>query len=88
MKKVIMVLGCLMFSSQASANDFDCAKIKQVALSRYEANLFFYKEGESLFANNKYEDAKDFFARADEAMETSAHWATLYIAFCKNDLTH
>ena len=84
MKKVLIVLGCLLFSSQVCAEEIDCAKVKQVATSQYLANEWFWKQGEQSAANEKWKDAKEAFASADEAAEKSAHWATIYLAFCKD----
>jgi hypothetical protein len=84
MWRVLLVFGCLIFGSQASAEFFDCRKIKDLAYSSYNLEKFNREKAMNLSAAKDYVNAKKSFDAADDALEYSAHWATLYIAFCKD----
>jgi len=84
LRKVLLVLGCLLFSSQASAKDFDCGKIRQKALNRINGSELFRNYAEDANKKENYGRAKELFSDAKEFVEEASHYATIYIAFCKD----
>ena len=76
MWKVLLVFGCLFFSSQAAAT-FDCRETMDRFYSSYVLVKLNTEKATKLSAAKDYDGMAESLDAADDALEYSTHWATL-----------
>ena len=85
MRKLVIVAGLLLMSSQASAEiKFTCDMVMQRADSAVFAENYHVEEANAEMDAGKYSEALKSFAKAKNALEKAGDWASIYIAFCKD----
>ena len=81
MRKVLLVLGCLLFSGNASA-EIDCKQVKTYIENSWEAFNLFIDEAEKYQDNKPLSDEN--YGYADLSLSNASKYANIYNALCKN----
>ena len=63
---------------------FDCDRIIIRSLDAYESEYIFHEKSKDYFQKENFQLSMTNKSKAHESLKIAAHWATLYIAFCKD----